>query len=149
MISARSYLPLILAVAAIAACSDDSSPTRSQPTSQSVDVDTLVGAWTHSYEEQSDAPGAELYRPTGSREFEPSWFRMQYDLRADGSCAYLWLAPNDAHELRPGTWAFDPDDDRVVLLRDEEGRVLPHLSFRVIELRDDLLRIASGIDVTD
>jgi len=110
------------------------------------DVKNLVGSWSRSYEEepiQTDPEVAhpEVYRPTESREFPPSWFRMRYVFNEDRSCDRFVLHPADAHYMTSGAWAVDPDDERVIWVYDADGVVNSAVSFRVIELTEELLRV--------
>jgi hypothetical protein len=125
-------------------CNQD--PTASdvdlnQPGS-SVSNDNLLQDWTRSYEEE-DQVGMwqqQIFRPAGSREFSPSWFRMQYSFRGDGACEWLVLHPLDAHYTTQGTWKRDPQDERTILISGGGADIEP-ISFRIIELHEDLLRI--------
>lgn len=134
---------LLFGLVLLLACGDDEVRFATVPTSESVDRDLLVGAWTHSYEEEPDslALDEDWYRPSGSREFEPSLFRMEYVFREDGTCDYLWASPVDAHEMRACTWGFDAEDDRVVRVEPVDERDQRVVSFRVLGLNEELLRM--------
>jgi hypothetical protein len=133
-------LALVVLTTSVVAC-EESSPTA--PAAPTFDPADLVGHWVRSLEEESSTedPGVEWYRPADSRDFPPAWFRMAYGFRADGRCEYLWLSPVDAHEMRPGTWDFAADDPHVVRIFDDEGEELANLSFRIVTLDDELLRV--------
>jgi hypothetical protein len=93
-----------------------------------VDRDELYQHWVHSREE--DRGDTLVYRPAGSAEFPPSWFRMRYTFHEDGTVDWLWLAPNDAHQLRQGTWWFDEDDRDVIHVQQDEET----LTYRILKL---------------
>lgn len=43
--------------------------------------------------------------------------------------------------MRPGTWEFDPKDDGIVRIYDEQGVLLERVSFRIVGLENDLLHV--------
>ena len=134
---------LLFGLVLLLACGDDAHRLATVPTSDSIDATLLVGAWTHSYEEEPDslAVDEDWYRPSDSHDFEPSLFRMRYEFRDDGTCEYLWASPVDAHEMRPCTWGFDRVDDRVVRVTPVSEQDDRAVSFRVLGLSEDLLRV--------
>jgi len=101
----------------------------------------LLGSWSRSLEEEPIPDDVEYYRPTGSREFPPTWFRMRYVFNEDQSCQWLVLHPADAHYMTSGTWKVDPHDKTVILIYDADGEVVESRSFRVVELTADILRV--------
>lgn len=62
--------------------------------------------WHHQYEE--DKANLQYFRPAPEGD-RPSFYRNKLFFRLDGSCQYLWLAPNDAHEVRDATWVYFPN----------------------------------------
>ena len=54
---------------------------------------------------------------------------------------WLVLHPRDAHFMTSGRWDVDPQDKTVILVYDEDGAVVEFVSFRVVELTADILRI--------
>ena len=141
----KTILTLVFASTLVFAvgCGSDDAPTRAvdesaEPTEQST---PLVGSWTHSMEEDSFGSTTDWYRPSQSRDFAYDWFRMRYDFFADGTCEYWWLSPNDAHEMRPGTWELVEKDERYVRVYDEDGELLETVSFRIVQLEGNLLQI--------
>ena len=92
----------------------------------------LRGHWVHAYEEDA-ADGIHVYRPADYRTFPPSRFRMAYIFEADGRCQWYYLAPNDAHRFREGTWRMEGD----TLYVDQEETV----AFQVVTRAPDLLRL--------
>lgn len=140
-------LAALLAVGMLSACSEGDATTQPTPIDRlpesTMEAAALAGDWTHSYEEEAGASDEQWFRPSQSREFAESWFRMRYHFEADGTCEWMWLAPNDAHEMRPGTWDFDDKDPRFVRVYDDEGRFLEHVSFRVLGLDGSLMRVTT------
>lgn len=138
-------LAAVLFLALFAGCSDDGGTPPTNPLSgedeAAMEPEFLVGSWTRSMEEE-ERGGTQWFRPSQSREWTEAWLRMQYDFAADGTMQYLEMAPNDAHQMHPGTWEFSEKDDRVVLLYDENGDLIERLSFRVVALDEDLLRLS-------
>jgi len=101
----------------------------------------LLGSWSHSFEEEPTQGEVEIYRPTESREFLPAWFRMRYVFNEDRSCDWLVLHPADAHYMTSGVWSVDPHDKMVILVYDAEGLVVERVSFTVVELTAEILRV--------
>ena len=101
----------------------------------------LLGSWSHSFEEEPTQGEGEIYRPTESREFPPAWFRMRYVFNEDRSCDWLVLHPADAHYMTSGEWNIDPHDKMVILVYDTDGLVVEKVSFAVVELTAEILRI--------
>jgi len=126
LVSALTILPLL-------ACSliEDAS------TASTLDLDNLAQHWVHSYEEEADASGVLLYRPVSFKTFPPSHFRKQYIFERDGTCQWFYLAPDDGHHFRPGSWRVDEQEQDVILI--EEGETTNR--FRVVELTRDVLRM--------
>lgn len=133
----------LLVVGLVVGCGDDAvtPDPAADENPPAASGDPLVGSWTHSSEEEPAGSTAEWFRPSMSRDWAEAWFRMRFDFREDGTCDYLWLSPVDAHEMRPGTWERDPKDDRVVRVYDENGDLIERVSFFILDLQDDLLRI--------
>ncbi|MCB9233712.1 MAG: hypothetical protein H6581_18790 [Bacteroidia bacterium] len=68
----------------------------------------LVGCWTDSREENAPGSTTQAFRPCDFKKFPASRFRFRMDLKSDQTCQWLYLAPNDAHHMEPGTWTYDP-----------------------------------------
>ena len=101
-------------------------------------LDHLYQHWVHSREEDRSDAG-ETYRPKSSKQFPPSRFRMQYIFHKDGTCEWLFLSPNDQHELRPGKWKLEKGNGHILTL-DKGGDIE---RYRILELTHDVLRLAS------
>ena len=67
-------------------------------------------------------------------------FRRRYVFNEDRSCEWLVLHPTDAHYMTSGTWGVDPHDKMVILIYDTDGLV-ESVSFRVVELTAEILRV--------
>ena len=71
------------------------------------DPASLVGAWTHSHEEDHD--GIQVFRP-GDLELPPSRGRTSFTLRSDSTAAAGTPGPADAGSTTDGgTWQLDGD----------------------------------------
>ena len=101
----------------------------------------LLGSWSHSFEEEPrQVHDVQIYRPTESREFLPALFRRRYVFNKDRTCEWLVLHPTDAHYMTSGTWIVDPHDRMVILVYGTDGLV-ENVSFRVVELTAEIMRI--------
>ena len=98
--------------------------------------------WVHSYEEQT-SDSVQIYRPHDYKDFPSSRFRMRYIFEQNGSCQWLVLHPADAHYLESGTWRTDGEDDREILLWDQQRSLQTDISFEILELRKDILKMKS------
>ena len=104
-----------------------------------IEVSHLIGHWMHSYEEESiDSPFA-IYRRADGREFPPSRFRMQYVFAEDGALQWYYLAPNDGHHFRSGSWHLNVGEH--VLLTVEQGDETR--TYRIVGLDEETLRITA------
>lgn len=129
-----SVVLVMLALAAASACTRVSDPAMDDNPL----LEVLTRHWVHSYEEEiSQSDMIELYRPDGYKPFAPSWFRMQYVFKRNGTCEWMELAPNDAHTMKPGTWTFDAEHPDVIHIR-QAGRTV---TYRIIELTAEKLRM--------
>jgi hypothetical protein len=97
----------------------------------------IYNTWVHSYEEQ-DAYYPQLYRPIDYKEFGDSRFRMQYTFNQDSSCQWMVADPGDAHYLQSGTFLRK---EQTVLIYDIDGTFQENISFKIINLKHDLLEI--------
>ena len=106
----------------------------------SIRVDLLTNDWLHSFEEDSPHSTAATYRPSDSRPFDPSRFRMEYMFRENGDCLWMELMPTDAHVLREGRWWLSSFDESILFV-DKGARID---SFRILELGGDILRLEAA-----
>ena len=111
--------------------------------SEDLDNQDLYQSWRHSWEEEQEADTIRIYRPSNYKDFPLGWFRMKYVFVENGDCEWLYLYPADAHYMKTGKWKVDLDDTQVLHIYDETGKWVKPLSFRIIELKKELLRTAS------
>ena len=95
----------------------------------------LCKHWYHSSEEQADDVN-QIYRADNSK-LPPSRFRMQYIFRADGTCDWYYLSPDDDHEFKPGRWRVLSNDPLTL----EITKGVAVEEYKVTELTDDVLRL--------
>lgn len=143
-IKAMPHLLLFTAVL-VSSCSgpvkpDYDSDEDSEP-SKDFNIQDLYQSWTHSWEEEQEADTIRIYRPSNFKDFPGGWFRMKYVFYENGDCEWLYLHPADAHYMKPGKWKIDPKDSQVIHIYDEADQLVEPLSFRIIELKKDLLRV--------
>ena len=97
--------------------------------------------WVNSYEEQTN--GSVVFRPTGSKEFPPSRFRMAYIFNLDGSCQYKHLSENDAHRME--NCVYTKVGNKVYIYNDL-GKLVPDLSFTLAApASKDMLLLRKGV----
>jgi hypothetical protein len=75
--------------------------------------------WVHSHEEDSETEM--VFRPE-TYDFPPSRGRVSFLLRDDGSFTDWGIGPTDRTEKSTGAWELE--DDRHVVLRDKDTRVV-------------------------
>ena len=105
-----------------------------------INVDMLARAWTHSYEEDKDFDGR-VFRPTESKKFPPSRFRIRYVFNKDGSGKFLYLHPADAHRMVACQWKVTEDDPRRITITAMVGGKKHTESIKVLELTQKILRV--------
>ncbi len=98
----------------------------------------LTGCWTDSREENVARSGESIYRHCDFKEFPPSRFRFNMELKKDGKCLWLDLAYNDGHKMKEGTWVFD-EKTNTIQLTDSEGIVAKE--FVIKKAESDILII--------
>jgi hypothetical protein len=127
-----------------AGCTEDTQQTA---VPDDPDLTLLLQSWARSYEEEtgsSTKPG-QVFRPSDFKQFPATWFRMRYIFGEDRKCEWLVLHPSDAHFMKQGTWTADPRDDRVILIYDTNGTLVESVSFKILELEENLLRVEVGM----
>ena len=112
---------------------------KDEPAQRADNVD-FYQHWVNSYEEQTD--GSLVFRPSGSREFPASRFRMEYVFNKNGSCRYKLLMPNDAHRM--DSCVFTKVGNKVYLY-DNSGALRPNLSFTISSVSKEILQATSGV----
>jgi hypothetical protein len=125
-------------------CSSKSGPVNttasgSGPTLMGINTEYLCQHWVNSREEEQRTDKDQIYRPKDFKEFPISHFRMQYIFYKNGDCKWYYLAPDDGHHFKPGTWRIDPNDKSILQIN-AEGTTR---SYRITELKKDILRLAS------
>ncbi len=142
----KAILHLLLFVAMlVSSCNGPVEPDYdadedSEP-SKDFDIQDLYQSWTHSWEEEQGTDTIRIYRPSNFKDFPASWFRMKYVFYENGDCEWLYLHPADAHYMKPGKWEISRKDNKVILIYDTADNLMEPLSFRIIELKKDILRI--------
>ena len=101
-----------------------------------INVEQLAQHWIHSREEETQGSDVQIYRRENYQEFPPSLFRMQYIFYADGKCKWYYLAPNDAHHFRDGTWKIDANAENIIHIEQDKT-----VSYRIVELTKEVLRM--------
>ena len=101
----------------LSACKDGKAPTLPPG------AEGLVGCWTDSREENAPGSKSRIYRPCDYKVFPLTWFRFEMDLKADLSCKWLFLAPDDGHFMKDGTWKYDPVDKSLRIFDLDGGQV--------------------------
>lgn len=105
-------------------------------TLQQIDVKQLAQYWVRSHEEETQGSNVQIYRRENYKEFPPSLFRMQYIFSADGTCKWYYLAPNDAHHFRDGTWKIDANAENIIHIEQDKT-----VSYQIVELTKEVLRM--------
>ncbi len=117
------------------------APTPPDPATTSIDPKLLsaVPGWSHARESETEATGGLLFQPEDGREFPPSRFRQRYTFAADGSCEWLWLAPTDAHAMKPARCEIDPATGVVRFLGEDDS--VDH-ELRIVKLSAEAMIVA-------
>lgn len=103
-----------------------------------VNVKDLCQHWVHSREEEEKGQAdGQIFRPSDSRKFPRSRFRMAYKFDANGSCQWMYLDPADRHRFKPGKWAIDATDKTLLKVTATNSTKW----FRITELSKDILRL--------
>jgi hypothetical protein len=104
----------------------------------------LAKGWTHSREEEKRGINGlateQIFRPTNSRRFPPSMFRMRYVFHKNAGLEYLYLHPTDAHHMKLGSWHL-ARDNRTIHWKNAEGGIG---SFQILEVTKDILKITTS-----
>jgi hypothetical protein len=128
-------LTIILVVALVWAGCQDHPVDFSYP-----ENNNFFQSWTRSYEEETDPDGRiQIYRPSDSLAFPPSWFRNSYVFNADGTGEWRVLHPTDAHYMEPATWKADPEDQNLISIHNPVGTEV--VRFKIRDLASDFMRI--------
>ena len=112
--------------------------SESNQTLTGINSEYLCQHWVISCEKRQQTDKDEIYRPKDFKEFPVSWFTMQYIFYKNGDCEWFCSDPGDNHHFKPGKWRVDPNDKNILQIITGETTV----SYRVTELKKDILRIA-------
>jgi hypothetical protein len=123
-----SLFVLLLALSILTSC------TKEKSLAQKSD-DYLLKEWVHSYEEETSTE-EQIYRPFDLIGYPLSRYRNFYFFKENQVCEYLELAPNDAHQVRTGSWELVSGTD-ILIIRDKSGQ--PIATMEIIELTEDRL----------
>jgi len=136
-------IALLIVVVTIASCSTGKKTPQDLKQNNLLTVQKkekkppgLLGCWTDSREENTD--NTNIYRPCDFKSFPISRFRFKMDLKENGSCAYLYLAPNDAHHMKDGTWTFD-ENTKTLKIFNASNEVIKN--FIIAKVGEDILQI--------
>ncbi len=102
------------------------------------DKSLLIGCWTDSREENVGDTDISIYRPCEYKEFPPSRFRFTMELRENNECSWLYLAPNDAHHMKEGTWMYEEKDATLVIFDENQNEIK---RFKIEFLDEDILKV--------
>ncbi len=75
--------------------------------SGAIDRADVVGGWT--IDQSASTDEIDVYRRSDTFKPPASRFTMAYVFRADGTCDWMFLAPDDGHHFKPGTWQLVGD----------------------------------------
>ncbi len=76
-------------------------------TSSAIDFNHIFQHWVNSSQEEIPGSTVTIFRPENYKAFGPRFFRMRFEFTRDGSCKWLFLAPNDAHRFKSAQWRVD------------------------------------------
>jgi hypothetical protein len=111
------------------------------PIVEKKNANALYRDWTHSYEEERPPNPSgvvvQIFRPTASRQFPLSRFRMRYIFHENRDLQYLYLHPADAHHMKKGTWNWS-QGNRTILWKNAEGETG---RFEILQVTRDILKI--------
>ena len=100
-----------------------------------IDISELKKQWVHSREEETDS--IQIYRPVNYKDFPPSRYRQVYSFSDSARCEYLVLAPNNGHYFENGTWAYNEDNQILVIFNSSQQIIR---KFKVVLLAIDILK---------
>ena len=98
----------------------------------------LLGCWTDSREENSSNSNINIYRPCDFKIFPVSRFRFKMDLKKDSNCSWYYLAPNDGHKMKDGTWTFNSEKNVLKIFNLDNGEIK---SFIIEQVDENILKI--------
>lgn len=125
----KSFFSLLLSYIPLLCCG--------QIDSNYFDLSIIHKCWTNSREEATES-SIFIYRPCDYKIFPTSRFRDHIEFEENGKCSFLYLAPNDAHHMVKGEWAYDKLN-KLIVIKDKFGKIV--YNFKVISIKDDLLKV--------
>jgi len=98
----------------------------------------FLGCWTDSREENVPGSSIKIYRHCDYKSFPVSRFRFRMNINENNKCSYLYLAPNDAHHMKEGTWTYDQQSRTLKIYNSENKKVR---TFVIETMGKDVLKI--------
>jgi len=96
--------------------------------------------WVNAYEEQGGNPTLNIFRPADSQAFSQGGFRMEYEFKTSGECAY-----KDKNSGNMWHCVYTKIGKKVYLYN-QQGQLLSHLIFTLVEEpSQDKMRLTYGI----
>ena len=111
--------------------------TKSAGTRLDIDLNDLFQHWVHSREEEPPGETVQIFRPSASRKFPPSRFRMAYKFTPNGGCEFYVLSPDDGHHFKPCNWTIVAGET-LILQISANGQTT---SYRIAHLTGKMLRL--------
>jgi len=96
----------------------------------------LIGCWTDSREENIQNSDTQVYRPCDYKSFPTFRFRFVMNLKKKNKCTWLYLAPNDAHHMKDGTWTFNEKTRILKIFNNDKQEVK---SFEIAVIKENKL----------
>ncbi|QNR25157.1 hypothetical protein [Croceimicrobium hydrocarbonivorans] len=103
---------------------------------EKLSTEILLGCWTDSREESTI--DFNIFRPCDYKEFPISRYRFMMVLEENQECQWLYLSPNDAHSMVPGTWKFD-ESSRTLSIFSSDGKMIRN--FELTALSESEMKI--------
>lgn len=129
---------IIVLVVLISGCGGAEVKTEDAASARPTDK-SFYQHWVHAYEEQNGQRTPNIFRPKGSQEFASSRFRMEFAFDPNGQCNYMFLSPNDAHQLLDCVYT---KIGNKVYLYDSGGTSLSHLAFTIESVNAAEMRLS-------
>lgn len=102
-----------------------------------IEINQLFQQWSRSYEEEQPSQAVQVFRPTASKAFPPSRFRMVYTFARNGTCEYYVLSPDDSHQFDACTFSVVKTDKARLQIKEAEATT----DFKIVELSEKVLRL--------
>lgn len=92
----------------------------------------FLKCWANAFEEEQSQDNIRIYRPCATHTFPAAHYRHTFTLKEGGVAEYSVLAPNDAHTIATGSWAYHPQPKKLWIA---------NIEYEVLEITEDLLRL--------